>query len=79
MQLFKSAYDFIGGKNKRDTSSLFCSELVAEAYQQMGLLTLDIPSNEFTPADFADLSGLGAFNSLRAPIYICKKGECGHE
>ncbi len=72
-QLFKSAYDFIGGKNKRDTSSLFCSELVAEAYQQMGLLASDVPSNEYTPADFA--GDLHLFmNHLLEPIFICKKG-----
>ncbi len=77
-QLFKSAYDFIGGKNKKDTSSLFCSELVAEAYQQMGLLPLVLPSNEYTPADFADLTYLKN-NMLRKPIEICKKGECDRE
>ncbi len=77
-QLFKSAYDFIGGKNKRDTSSLFCSELVAEAYQQMGLLSLDKPSNEYTPADFAKSLHLYK-NSLLSLMYICKKeGECDH-
>ncbi len=77
LQLFKSAYDFIGGKNKRDTSSLFCSELVAEAYQGMALLSLGIPSNEYTPADFAgDISLF--MNGLSALYFICKKGECGH-
>ncbi len=77
-QLFKSAYDFIGGKNKRDTSSLFCSELVAEAYQQMGLLSFDVPSNEYTPADFAGDIKLHRNNFFKT-IYICKKGECDHE
>ena len=37
-----------------DLSSLFCSELVAEAYQRMGLLDPDVPSNSYTPADFAE-------------------------
>ena len=37
-----------------DLSSLFCSELVAEAYQRMGLLHPDVPSNSYTPADFAE-------------------------
>ena len=36
-----------------DLSSLFCSELVAEAYQRMGLLAPHVPSNSCTPADFA--------------------------
>ncbi len=52
LELFKSAYDFIGGHNEEDLSSLFCSELVAEAYQRMGLFYENTPSNEYTPADF---------------------------
>jgi hypothetical protein len=41
------------GINKEDLSSLFCSELVAEAYQKMGLLTEQLPSNEYIPKDFS--------------------------
>ena len=58
IELIKSAYDGIFGENKEDLSSLFCSELVAEAYQQMGLLTEAIPSNEFTPKDFSSEKSL---------------------
>ncbi|MBI4640690.1 MAG: hypothetical protein HY731_08350 [Candidatus Tectomicrobia bacterium] len=53
IELIKSAYDSIFGENKEDLSSLFCSELVAEAYQKMGLLTEDTSSNEYTPKDFS--------------------------
>lgn len=53
IELLKSAYDGIFGKNIEDLSSLFCSELVAEAYQRLGLLSNTIPSNEYTPVDFA--------------------------
>ncbi len=53
IELIKAAYDGIFGENKEDLSSLFCSELVAEAYQKMGLLTEDKPSNEYTPKDFS--------------------------
>ncbi|MBM3824134.1 MAG: hypothetical protein FJ404_14820 [Verrucomicrobia bacterium] len=53
LQLLKSAYDGLWGGNKEDLSSLFCSELVAEAYQRMGLLSEAIPSNEYTPKDFS--------------------------
>lgn len=56
IQLIKAAYDGPFGENKEDLSSLFCSELVAEAYQQMGLLAdgpKDLPSNEYTPRDFS--------------------------
>jgi hypothetical protein len=54
-QLAKSLLDFSWLRpNKRDVSSLFCSELVAESLQRMGLMTNDLPSNEFTPRDFED-------------------------
>jgi hypothetical protein len=53
IELLRSAYDGIFGENKEDLSSLFCSELVAEAYQRMGLLTEELPSNEYTPKDFS--------------------------
>lgn len=36
-----------------DLSSLFCSELVAEAYKRMGILKTAKFSNEFTPDDFS--------------------------
>jgi hypothetical protein len=35
-----------------DLSSVFCSELIAAAYQRMGLLDRSKLSNNFTPADF---------------------------
>ena len=57
-ELFKSAYDFMSGANEEDLSSLFCSELVAEAYQQLGMLKNQKPSNEYVPADFSSLREL---------------------
>lgn len=57
-ELFCSAYDFIGGKNKENLLSLFCSELIAEMYQRWVLFISDEnnwkfkPSNEMTPANF---------------------------
>lgn len=54
VELFKAAYDGPLGKNQEDLSSIFCSELVAEAYQRLGLFSETKPSNEYTPADFAD-------------------------
>jgi len=53
LELLKAAYDGIFGENKEDLSSLFCSEMVAEAYQRMGLFTKAVPSNEYTPKDFS--------------------------
>ncbi len=54
IELIKAAYDGPFGRNAEDLSSLFCSELVAEAYQCMNLLDETKPSNEYTPADFSD-------------------------
>lgn len=58
IELIKSVYDGPFGVNIEDLSSLFCSELVAELYQRWGLISEDIPSNEFVPANFAPESGL---------------------
>lgn len=58
IELLKAAYDGIFGDNKEDLSSLFCSELVAEAYQKMGLLTEKLPSNEYIPKDFSEEKSL---------------------
>jgi len=68
-ELFKSVYDGILGNNEHDLSSVFCSELVAEAYQTVGLLSADRPSNEFTPADFGIISDLRN-NSLKSAIRL---------
>ncbi|WP_287028010.1 hypothetical protein [Herbaspirillum sp.] len=38
-------------KNQEDFSSLFCSELVAESLQRLGILSGDTPANEWTPSD----------------------------
>lgn len=40
-------------QNKRDLSSIFCSELVAEGDIRLGLLPDFPPSNEYTPNDYA--------------------------
>lgn len=58
IELIKSAYDGPWGHNEEDLSSLFCSELVAEAYQCLGLISNKVPSNEFTPKNFAEGDGL---------------------
>ncbi len=57
-ELIKSAYDGPFGKNSEDLSTLFCSELIAEAYQRLGLLNEVEPSNEYTPADFSEKNEL---------------------
>lgn len=50
-ELLHSASPFT---NREDLSSIFCSELVAETYQRLGLLDKSKPSNEYTPADFGE-------------------------
>ena len=76
VELMRSAYDGFLGKNEEDLSSVFCSELVAEALQRIGVLKEHderggYPSNEYTPADFGktELMGLkrGNFGGL---IYV---------
>ena len=58
IQLLRSALDygwgFFGKNQVRDLSELFCSELVAETLQQLGLLSKELPSNEYVPGDFSE-------------------------
>jgi hypothetical protein len=79
LELLRATYDGLMGTNAReDLSSLFCSELVAAAYQRMGLLPKRPPSNEYTPADFSEERQpplplrLGA--TLDAEILVCRGG-----
>jgi len=58
LELLRAEWDGPFGQNQEDLSSLFCSELIAEAYQRMGLLGNDPPSNEYTPRDFSQSAGL---------------------
>ena len=56
--LLRAAWDTLSPRNVEDLSSVFCSELVAECYQSLGLLPQDFPSSEYTPGDFSALKGL---------------------
>ncbi|MDD7984471.1 YiiX/YebB-like N1pC/P60 family cysteine hydrolase [Lentisphaera marina] len=76
-EIILAAYDGPFGSNQEeDLSSLFCSELIAEAYQRMGLLLGDEAggklSNEFTPRDFSEKGKiellLGATLDLEIPL-----------
>ena len=58
LELMRAALDgpFDRLHSPEDLSSLFCSELIAEAYQAMGLLPEQLegkPSDEYTPRDFS--------------------------
>ena len=59
MELIRAAYDGCFGENAPDVSTLFCSELVAECLKVMGGGDCTIPSNEFTPEDFAKIKEFG--------------------
>ena len=59
LELLRSAWDGPLGANREDLSSVFCSELVAEAYQALRLLPDSIPSNEYVPGDFGEGSTSG--------------------
>ena len=48
--MLKANYQF---NRERFTDSIFCSELVAEAYQRVGLLSEKRLSSNFTPRDFS--------------------------
>ena len=79
LELARSAFGFLLGRNAReDLSSVFCSELVAEAYQAMGLLPEVVKnSNEFTPAAFAEEGDLELLDgwSLGPEIVVDVRGQ----
>lgn len=77
LELFRAVYDGPLGRNrKEDRSSFYCSELVAEAYQRMGLLPTLPNANEYTPHDFSSERKkplpllLGA--TLEQEMLVCK-------
>ena len=77
VELILSAIDIQEGflsflRNKHeDLSSLFCSELVAAAYQRMGLLGEEKLSNEYTPDDFSSARNLQLKHGYLEPeVYI---------
>lgn len=65
IELVRSVYDGPYGLNTQDLSSLFCSELFAEVCIRMGLINDDLPSNEYTPADFLNE---GNFDEIWEPV-----------
>lgn len=53
-----------------DLDSLFCSELVAEVYQEFGFLNERIPSNSYTPEDLSKITLRGGASF--GPITVLK-------
>jgi hypothetical protein len=67
--LFNCTVDGLGSltHNELDTTDLFCSELVAEAYKALGLVPSDLNSSEIVPNDFLfplNLSGRAVLGFL---------------
>ena len=58
LDLIKAAHDYEGEVTSEDLSSLFCSELVAECYQRLGLLDEKKASDEYVPGDFGEQANL---------------------
>ena len=50
IQLVRASYN---ANEEDDLSSLFCSQLIAAAYQRLGLISKEVCSNNFVPSDFA--------------------------
>ena len=76
MEMARAAY----GSNETDNlSSLFCSQLIAAAYQRMKLLSDVDPSNNFLPVDFAKgFAGKGHFlGKLAEMVYFPRLREKG--
>ena len=75
-ELVRAVWDGPLGGNEEDLTSLFCSELVAEAYQSMGLLLPNeqggAPSNEYTPSYFCHTRPLDLIGpwELGIPIIV---------
>lgn len=75
LELLHAVIDRFDGvnRNKEDLSSVFCSELVAEAYQRLGLLDELKPSNEYIPKDFSEKGNLPLLNgAYLAPEKVVK-------
>jgi hypothetical protein len=80
LEFLRSVYDGPLGRNRReDPSSFFCSELVAEAYQRMGLLPAAPLANEYMPRDFSSQSkrplALPPGVSLGPEVLVCRQVE----
>ena len=65
LELILAACDLPFCRNVKDETSFFCSELGAAGLDAAGLRPKGLPSNEYTPADFArDLPLLDGFRFL---------------
>jgi hypothetical protein len=72
---WKMLLEFLRGrllkKEKTRANDVFCAELLAETYKQMGLLSHDVPSNSFLPKDFSSKAELSLLNGAKLGEEIC--------
>lgn len=76
LELLRPLYDGpLVTQHEPDLSSFFCSKLVAEAYQRMGLLPTHPPCNSYAPRDFSSerltLLPLQGGASLGSEVLVC--------
>lgn len=57
LEMVLAAYDGPFGDNAPDLSTVFCSELVAEALHRLGVVAPERPANEYMPSDFCGRPG----------------------
>ena len=66
---WKMLLEFLRGRllkeEKAWANDVFCAELLAETYKQMGLLSHDVPSNSFLPKDFCSKVELSLLNGAK--------------
>lgn len=74
IELFRASR---ANNKKEGTDTFFCSQLVAKAYQQIGILAENLLANNFTPKDFGGeipIKLIGAhLSDTLIPIHLKKK------
>lgn len=53
-QIIGANYRWFFLPKEENLSSVFCSELIAQCYIELGLLPTTLPSNKYCPADFSE-------------------------
>lgn len=56
--MFKDVFDGLFRNEDPEPFEYFCSELIADTYIHMGLMTSDYVANSYVPKDFSDQGSL---------------------
>ncbi len=76
LQMFKDVFDGLFKNEDPEPFEYFCSELIADTYIHMGLMTSDYVANSYVPKDFSDqgsLPLLGRAMLNNGPFFEVKK------